>query len=63
MFVLKDRNSFEEFSQTIAKREPAAAIHGHADVRPDLKEAYIVVEDRESAPRAERAGGPISPNS
>jgi len=49
VFVLKDRNSFEEFSQTVAKREPAAAIHGAADVRPDLKEAYIVVEDRESA--------------
>jgi hypothetical protein len=54
VFVLKDRNSFEEFSQTITKREPAAAIHGGADVRPDLKEAYIVVEDRESAPE----GGP-----
>ncbi len=47
VFVLKDRNSFEEFGQTVVKREPAAAIHGAADVTPDLKEAYIVVEDRE----------------
>jgi hypothetical protein len=47
LFVLKDRNSFEEFSQTVEKREVAAAVRGAAVVTPDLKEAYVVVEDRE----------------
>jgi cytochrome c5 len=49
LFVLKDRSSFEEFSQTVEKREPAPAVHGAAVVTPDLKEAYVVVEDRENA--------------
>ncbi|HXY32601.1 MAG TPA: c-type cytochrome domain-containing protein [Planctomycetaceae bacterium] len=49
LFVLKDRNSFEEFSQTVQKREPPSAIHGSAVVTPGLKDAYVVVEDRESA--------------
>jgi Planctomycete cytochrome C len=50
LFVLKDRASFEEFSQTIEKLEAAPAIHGAAMVTPDLKEAYVVVEDREDLP-------------
>ena len=49
LFVLKDRNSFDEFSQTVEKREAPAAIHGAAVVTPDLKEAYVVVEDRENS--------------
>ncbi|HEV8070113.1 MAG TPA: c-type cytochrome domain-containing protein [Planctomycetaceae bacterium] len=48
LFVLKDRNSFDEFSQTVEKREAPAAIHGAAVVTPDLKEAYVVIEDREN---------------
>ena len=56
LFALKDRNSFDEFSQTIEKREAPAAIHGAAVVTPDLKEAYVVVEDRENA--AGQEGGP-----
>ena len=49
IFVLKDRGSFDEFSQTVEKREPAPAVHGAAVVTPDLKDAYVVVEDRENA--------------
>jgi hypothetical protein len=45
IFVLKDRTSFDEFSQTIEKREIPPAIHGLAVVTPDLKDAYVVVED------------------
>jgi hypothetical protein len=60
LFVLKDRNSFEEFSQTIEKREAPAAIHGAAVVTPDLKEAYVVVEDRENAAGPEGGQGRTS---
>ncbi|HET6326886.1 MAG TPA: c-type cytochrome domain-containing protein [Planctomycetaceae bacterium] len=49
IFVLKDRGSFDEFSQTVEKREPAPGVHGAAVVTPDLKDAYVVVEDRENA--------------
>jgi hypothetical protein len=60
LFVLKDRNSFDEFSQTIEKREAPAAIHGAAVVTPDLKEAYVVVEDRENAAGQEGGQGRTS---
>jgi mono/diheme cytochrome c family protein len=49
LFVLKDRGSFDEFNQTVLKREAAPTVHGAAVVTPDLKEAYAVVEDREHA--------------
>lgn len=52
VFVMKDRFSFEEFCQAVERREPQAAIHGHAVVTPDLKDAYVVVEDGADA-RAE----------
>ena len=45
VFVMKDRFSYEEFCQTVERREPQAAIHGHAVVTPDLKDAYVVVQD------------------
>jgi mono/diheme cytochrome c family protein len=48
VFVLKDRNSFEEFSQSVQQREAAAGIHGSAVVTPGLKDAYVVVEDRQN---------------
>ena len=45
IFVMKDRSSYEEFCQAVEKREPQAAIRSHAVVTPDLKEAYVVVQD------------------
>jgi mono/diheme cytochrome c family protein len=45
IFVMKDRFSYEEFCQAVERREPQAAIHGHAVVTPDLKDAYVVVQD------------------
>jgi hypothetical protein len=48
VFVLKDRNSFEEFSQTVERRDAAPAVHGSAVVTPDLKQAYVVIEDGEN---------------
>jgi mono/diheme cytochrome c family protein len=45
VFVMKDRFSYEEFCQAVERREPQAAIHGHAVVTPDLKDAYVVVQD------------------
>jgi hypothetical protein len=46
IFVMKDRFSYEEFCQAVDKREPQAAIRGHAVVTPDLKDAYVVVQNR-----------------
>jgi hypothetical protein len=50
IFVMKDRFSYEEFCQAVERREPQAAIHGHAVVTPDLKDAYVVVQDSADAP-------------
>ncbi len=49
LFVLKDRGSFNEFSQTVENREPPPGVHGATVVTPDLKDAYVVVEDRANA--------------
>lgn len=56
IFVLKDRASYEEFCQVIERREPQAAIHGHAVVTPDLKDAYVVVQERSDMPPDDPAG-------
>jgi mono/diheme cytochrome c family protein len=56
IFVLKDRNSFEEFSQTVQQREAAAGAHGSAVVTSDLKDAYVVVEDRQNGGGGSDAG-------
>jgi hypothetical protein len=57
LFVLNDRTSFEEFGQTIQKREVPPSIHGAAVVTPDLKEAYVVVEDRATSAASESGHG------
>jgi hypothetical protein len=49
IFVMKDRFSYEEFCEAVERREPQAAIHGHAVVTPDLKDAYIVIQDSPTA--------------
>jgi hypothetical protein len=49
VFVLKNRASFDEFTQTVAKRELPSALHGSANVTPDLKDAYVVIEDRDDS--------------
>jgi len=45
IFVMKDRFSYEEFSQVVERRDRQAAIHGHAVVTPDLEDAYVVVQN------------------
>jgi hypothetical protein len=50
IFVMKDRFSYEEFCQAVEKREPQAAIRGHAVVTPDLQDAYMVVQNRPDLP-------------
>jgi hypothetical protein len=54
VFVLKDRASLEEFTQTVAKRELPSALHGSANVTSDLKEAYVVIEDRDDSAAQDR---------
>jgi hypothetical protein len=56
IFVMKDRSMYEEFCQAIEKREPQAAIRGHAVVTPDLKDAYVVIQDLPDAPADDRSG-------
>ena len=60
VFVMKDRFSYEEFCQVVERREPQAAIHGHAVVTPDLRDAYVVMQDRAEVRRRQsvrHAGG------
>ncbi len=56
IFVLKDRFSYEEFCQAVEKREPQAAIRGHAVVTPDLQDAYVVIQDLPDLPADDRSG-------
>ena len=56
VFVMKDRFSYEEFCQVVERREPQAAIHGHAVVTPDLRDAYVVVQDRADVPADSPSG-------
>jgi hypothetical protein len=55
IFVMKNRSSYEEFCQAVERREPQAAIHGHAVVTPDLKDAYVVIQDRSDAAAGDRS--------
>ena len=56
VLVMKDRASYEEFCRAVEKRDPQAAIHGHAVVTPDLKDAYLVIEDRPDLPADSTSG-------
>jgi hypothetical protein len=57
LYLVKDRFSYEEFSLVIDNRSQVPrTIHGHAVVRPDLDEAYIVLEDLGDEPSAESPG-------
>ena len=56
IFVMKDRSSYEEFCQAVEKREPQAAIRGHAVVTPDLQDAYVVIQDLPDLPADDRSG-------
>jgi hypothetical protein len=57
LFVLKDRASFEEFSEVVLKRQPPAPQRGYAVVGPEVEDAFIVVEE---TPAAERSGQTVS---
>jgi hypothetical protein len=56
IFVLKDRFSYEEFCQAVERRQPQAAIRGHAVVTADLADAYVVVQDRADVPADDSSG-------
>ncbi|HEX4069924.1 MAG TPA: c-type cytochrome domain-containing protein [Planctomycetaceae bacterium] len=56
VFVMKDRFSYEEFCQVVERREPQAAIYGHAVVTPNLRDAYVVVQDRADVPADSPSG-------
>lgn len=45
VFVLKDRFSYEEFSQSTLGRPAAKEMHGHTVVTSSLEDAYVAVED------------------
>ena len=45
VFVMKDRFSYEEFSQTVNGRPAQEGMQGHSIVTPTLDDAYVVLED------------------
>ena len=45
VFVMKDRFSYEEFTQTVNGRPAAEGMQGHSVVTATLDEAYVVLED------------------
>ena len=45
ILVMKDRFSYEEFSQTINGRTASEGMQGHVVITPNLDDAYMVLED------------------
>jgi hypothetical protein len=45
IFVVKDRFSYEEFSETIERRRPALEMQGHSTVTANQEDAYLVLQD------------------
>lgn len=56
VIVMKDRFSYEEFSQTIGGRPAPEGMTGHVVITPTLEDAYMVIEDVGDAVSAKSPG-------
>lgn len=56
IFVLKERFGYEEFNNTIHRREVPREVTGHSEVTPGLEEAFIAVQDVGDEVSAESPG-------
>jgi mono/diheme cytochrome c family protein len=60
VFVFKDRFGYEEFNQTINRREVPKEIIGHADVSPTLETALVAVYDVGDDPTEKSPGAALN---
>lgn len=56
IFVLKERFGYEEFNNTIHRREVPREVTGHSEVTPGLEEAFVAVQDVGDEVSAESPG-------
>lgn len=56
IFVLKERFGYEEFNNTIHRREVPREVTGHSEVTPGLEDAFIAVQDVGDEVSAESPG-------